>query len=81
MTVPSLPEQVEAADSTLYLVPGRFTSRDVRLLRDVAALLLLLAGLVGLGWVTWQIGPLLTATYCSLLAIATGVALGYDRRA
>lgn len=47
--------------------------------RDVVAVLLMLAGLAGLGVAAWQTGFWLFVAYCSLLAAMAGSALGTRR--
>lgn len=47
--------------------------------RDVAAVVLILAGVCGLFTVAWLVDPLAFAALGCLTAIAAGAALGYDR--
>lgn len=77
MTSPSLADRPEAADDVPgYVVPSRF---DARTALDMLAVILLLAGLVGLGFAAHHVSPWLLLTYLSTVAIATGIALGMDR--
>jgi hypothetical protein len=55
-------------------------ARDFALLREVAAVILLCAGLIGLIGSAFAADILLGVATLSILAIAAGAALGADRR-
>lgn len=74
MTAPPPDRTWATGDTTL--VPSRF---DTRTALDVLAVLLLLAGLVGLGFAAHHVSPWLLLTYLSVVAVVGGIALGMDR--
>lgn len=59
-----------------YVVPARV---DTRVVRDLLALLLVLAGLAGLCYVAFRTDVLLGVAYLSAVAVTAGALLGMER--